>query len=450
MQTGTVGVRCAGAVSAAAVTRARRAAAICLAAAAGLAGCSLLRPPPAPPAAAPVAPVAVEPPPAPLASATHRFSFDPAHEDVVGVLQKTTASAEDTLPDIARRFNVGYEEIVRANPGVDPWLPGKDREIILPTRFVLPDAPRQGVIINVAAMRIYYYPKRAKGEPQVVVTHPIGIGKVGWQTPEGTTRIVARVKDPVWVPPVSVRKEHLENGDELPEKVPAGPDNPLGAYMFRLGWPSYLVHGTNKPYGVGMRSSHGCVRLYPEDIAILYETVPIGTPVRVVNQPVLLGWDNDTLYVQAYGALEDDTRDWQHGPKSLLRKAGKSPLWQKVRARDRDVDWQRARELSLQARGVPVPVTRRSAATLTTVLADAPRVRNALPTGATWDGRTELLVDERQYAEMIGQKEPTPPAPATPATPPKPPAPQVAPAARPAAASTARSSAGRIPAASAN
>ena len=393
-------------VSIAAAARAGRAAVACLATAAALAGCSLLRPPPGPSAAGPVAAAVVEPPLAPLGTATHRFSFDPAHEDVVGVLQKTTASADDTLPDIARRFNVGYEEIVRANPGVDPWLPGKDREIVVPTRFVLPDAPRQGVVINVAAMRLYYFPKRAKGEPQVVITHPIGIGKVGWQTPEGTTRIVARVKDPVWVPPVSVRKEHLENGDALPDKVAAGPDNPLGAYMFRLGWPSYLVHGTNKPYGVGMRSSHGCVRLYPEDIAILYETVPIGTPVRVVNQPVVLGWDHDTLYLQAYGALEDDKRDWQHGPASLLRKAGKSPLWQKVRAHDRDVDWERARALAQEPRGIAVPVSRRSEATLAAVLADAPRVRNALPVGATWDGRTELLVDERQYAEMIGQKEP--------------------------------------------
>ena len=407
MEMGAVSVRCAGAMSVAVVVRAwRAAAAACLAAAALLAGCSLLRPPPAAPAVAPVVPVVVAPPPAPLAAATHRFGFDPAHEDVVGVLQKTTAGADDTLPDIARRFNVGYEEIVRANPGVDPWLPGKDREIILPTRFVLPDAPRQGVVINVAAMRLYYFPKRAKGEPQVVVTHPIGIGKVGWQTPEGTTRIVARVKDPIWVPPVSVRKEHLENGDELPDKVAAGPDNPLGAYMFRLGWPSYLVHGTNKPYGVGMRSSHGCVRLYPEDIAILFDTVPIGTPVRVVNQPVVLGWDRDTLYLQAYGALEDDKRDWQHGPASLLRKAGKSPLWRKLRAHDRDVDWERARELSQEPRGIPVPISRRGEAALASVLADAPRVRNALPAGATWDGRTELLVDERQYAEMIGQKEP--------------------------------------------
>jgi L,D-transpeptidase ErfK/SrfK len=368
------------------------------------AGCSLLRPAPSPPAAGAVlAPVV---PQRPLGAATHRFEFDPAHEDVVGVLQTVVLSKEDTLPDVARRFNVGYEEMVRANPGVDPWLPGEGRAVIVPTRFVLPDAPREGIVINVAAMRLYYYPKRSKGQSQVVITHPIGIGKLGWQTPEGVTKVIARVKDPVWVPPQSVRKEHLENGDVLPPKVDAGPDNPLGAYMFRLGWPSYLVHGTNKPYGVGMRSSHGCVRLYPEDIAILYDTVPIGTAVRVVNQPYLLGWHGDALYVQAYGALEDDTRAWQNGPKSLLKKSGQTALWQRIRAHDAEIDWERARALSEAPRGVPVSVMKREAASMDSALAAALKVRNAIPEGATWDGSTGLLVDEEEFKQLIGEREP--------------------------------------------
>ncbi|HUO95283.1 MAG TPA: L,D-transpeptidase family protein, partial [Steroidobacteraceae bacterium] len=365
------------------------------------AGCSLLRPPPPRPTLA-TTPGPAAAPTLERAHATHEFKIDPAHDDVVGTLQVTTVGADDTLPDIARRFNVGYEEIVRANPGIDPWLPGAGREIVVPTRFILPDAPRDGIVINVAAMRLYYFPKHARGEPQTVITHPIGIGKVGWQTPEGVTKIVARVKDPIWVPPVSVRKEHLENGDVLPPKVPAGPDNPLGAYMFRLGWPSYLVHGTNKPYGVGMRSSHGCVRLYPEDIAILYDTVPIGTPLRVVNQPYLLGWQGDTLYVQAYGALEDDKRDWQHGPRSLARKGSRSPLWQRIKAHDAEIDWERARALADPARGIPVSVMKRDSDTLASVVASAHRVRNELPEGATWDGQSGLLVDEKQFAEMMG------------------------------------------------
>jgi L,D-transpeptidase ErfK/SrfK len=412
---------------------------------ASFAGCSLLRPPPEPPPPPAAAPPPVAAPVLPRAAATHRFTFDPARDDVVGAVQVTTAGADDTLPDIARRFNVGYEEIVRANPGVDPWLPGAGRDVIVPTRFVLPDAPREGLVINVAAMRIYYFPKRAKGELQTVITHPIGIGKVGWQTPEGVTKVVARVKDPIWVPPVSVRKEHLENGDVLPPKVPAGPDNPLGAYMFRLGWPSYLIHGTNKPYGVGMRSSHGCVRLYPEDIAILYEVVPIGTPVRVVNQPYLLGWQGETLYVQAYGALEDDKRDWQHGPQSLMQKTPRAPLWQRIKARDADIDWKRARALAEPARGIPVSVMRRDAGSVAAAVASAHRVRNALPEGATWDGQSGLLVDEKQFAEMIGSREPAA-APATAPAAADAPAPARAPppgsASAPAAASPSGAAAG--------
>ena len=368
-----------------------------------LAGCTLLRPLPPPPGPPPPAP-----PPRPVyerATATHQFTLAPGTDAVVGALMVTTTAADDTLPDLARRFNVGYEEIVRANPGVDPWLPGAGRDVVIPTRFVLPDAPHEGIVINVAAMRLYYYPKVARGAPPLVITHPIGIGKVGWQTPEGATRIVARVKDPVWVPPVSVRKEHLENGDVLPPKVAAGPDNPLGAFMFRLGWPSYLIHGTNKAYGVGMRSSHGCVRLYPEDIAILYETVPIGTPVRVVNQPLVLGWQQDTLYAQGYGVLEGDPRAKRQGPPVAPGKA-RSPLWRRIHAREADIDWELVKVLQTQPRGIPVSVIKRDAATLAQEVAVARHVSNELPTGATWDGQSGLLLDQQQFSEMIGAREP--------------------------------------------
>ena len=241
---------------------------------------------------------APEPPPLPLGEATHRFFVAP-DQDVVGQVQVTVAKHEDTFADIARRFNVGYTELVRANPGVDPWLPGEGTEIVLPTEFILPDAPREGLVLNLAQMRLYYYPKPKKDAPKdgpvEVVTHPIGIGKVGWATPEGTTKVVSHVKDPTWTPPVSVRKEHAKEGDILPPTVPPGPENPLGRHMMRLGWPSYLIHGTNKPPAVGMRASAGCVRLYPEDIAQIFEAVPDGTKVTVVNQPFLLGWQGDRL-----------------------------------------------------------------------------------------------------------------------------------------------------------
>jgi L,D-transpeptidase ErfK/SrfK len=197
-------------------------------------GCSLLQPKhqaPPPPPPAPVIPAT--PPPV----QTERFELAP-DQDIVGVVQTTKTTKEDTLTDVARRFNVGYEEIVRANPGVDPWLPGADKQIVVPTQYILPNAPREGVVINVAAMRLFYFPPHKKGEPQVVITHPIGIGKVGWSTPEGVTKIVRRQKDPTWTVPVSVIKEHRENGEELDRVIGPGPDNPLGRHAFYLQWPS--------------------------------------------------------------------------------------------------------------------------------------------------------------------------------------------------------------------
>src|SRR5277367_4819662 len=292
------------------------------------AGCSLFRPIPKEPPPE-VKPLPPPPKPAlPKPDQTHYFEVAP-NSDVVGYVQRTVIGKEDTLPDVARRFDVGYEEMLMANPGVDAWLPGVGREVVVPTQFVLPAAPHEGVVVNVAAMRIFYYPPHKKGEPQVVYTHPLGIGRVGWKTPEGTTRIVAREKDPVWVVPESVRKEHAEDGDMLPAVVKAGPDNPLGEYAFRLSWPSYLIHGTNKPYGVGMRSSHGCMRLYPEDIAVFYDLIPIGTKVTVVNQPYAFGWRDGTLYMQAYAVMEDDSRNWSKDRKRLLANL----LNQKLRAK---------------------------------------------------------------------------------------------------------------------
>lgn len=335
--------------------------------------------------------------------ATHRFEFDPANEDVLGLIQITTVGPDDTLPDIARRFDVGYEELVRANPGVDPWLPGAGREIVVPSQFVLPNAPREGIVINVPAMRLFYYPARKADEPATVITYPIGIGKVGWATPEGTTKVIARTQDPTWRVPVSVRKEHLEMGDELPAVVPPGPDNPLGKHSFTLGWPSYLVHGTNKPYGVGMRSSHGCIRLYPEDIEQLFETVPIGTKLRVVNQPYLIGRAGEDLVLQSYGALEDDKRAWDKSRRKLIEKAMPDGVRTTLKERALAIDWERVETLATDSRGVPVSVIAPEAS-LETVLAGARKVENVVPEGSNWDGVVE--VDEEKFQELLSDREP--------------------------------------------
>ena len=240
-----------------------------------------------------------------------RFVLSPG-SDVVGEVQVIRARHEDTFIDIARAYDLGFDELVQANPGVDPWLPGADTRIVLPTQFILPDAPRNGIVLNIGIKRIFFFPKAAPGESPMVITHPVGIGRDGWATPIGTTTVVAKVKDPIWTVPPSIRREHAEAGDPLPATVAAGPDNPLGAFALRLGFPSYLIHGTNKPSGIGMRVSHGCVQLFPEDIESLFSEVPVGTPVRIVNQPQLLGWHAGNLYLEVHPALEDDRR--KHGP----------------------------------------------------------------------------------------------------------------------------------------
>ena len=367
-----------------------------------LAGCTLFggrhAAPPAPPPAPPA------PPAEPLPVANERFELAPG-QDVVGGVQVVTASKDDTLTDIARRFNVGYEEILRANPKVDPWLPGEGREIVVPTEFILPDAPRTGIVINIAAMRIFYFPPAKRGDPQVVITHPIGIGKVGWRTPEGVTKIVRRQKDPTWRVPVSVRKEHHDNGDDLEPVIGPGADNPLGKYAFYLQWPSYLIHGTNKPAGVGLRSSHGCIRLYPEDIEQFFTLIPIGTEVRVVNQPFVFGWRDGQLYLQPFDVLEDDTRDWKKAQKKLLTRSLAARLQQQLRNAHEQVDWSLVSRLTVNPRGLPVPITI-SDASAEQIVAAAPRVQNVVPEGATWDGKSDLPMDEGSFRQILSEIEP--------------------------------------------
>jgi len=374
----------------------------------GLGGCQLMQrqhqePPPAPP-----------PPPAihdPVP--THLFTIGSADDEVVGELQVTKVMGEDTLPDIARRFNLGYEEISRANPGVDPWVPGEGREIVLPTQFVLPAAPREGLVINLAQLRVFYFPKVKDGEQQTVITHPIGIGKVGWQTPEGTTKVTGKRTNPTWFPPASVRKEHREAGDPLPSKVPPGPDNPLGAHMMTLGWPSYLIHGTNKPYGVGLRSSHGCIRFYPEDIAELYDKIPVGTKVTVVNQPFVFGWHDGALYVQAFPVMEDDQREHPRAADTLLNAAISDEMWQKVKYHGAAVDLELVNGLVSQPRGIALPVSRPKT-TVDGFVAASRHVENRVPAGANWNGSEEMYYTAEEFAAArAGTPLPKKPAPKT-------------------------------------
>ena len=226
--------------------------------------------------------------------------------DVVGETQVIEAQYEDTFIKLARRYNLGWEELIAANPGVDPWLPGEGTEIVLPTHFVLPKTPREGIVINLPELRLYYYPD---GESGRVFTHPISIGRMEWRTPLGRAEIIAKALNPTWYPPESIREEHAADNRFLPKVVPPGPDNPLGNHALRLSLPGYLIHGTNKPSGLGMRVTHGCIRMFPEDIEALFEDVPIGTPVRIVNQPYKLGWTDDGFYLEAHPPLDEHTVD---------------------------------------------------------------------------------------------------------------------------------------------
>lgn len=233
----------------------------------------------------------------------------PSGIDIFGQIRITQASRAETLLDIARQYDIGQIEILLANPKVDRWLPEDGATVILPSRYIIPQADRKGLVLNLPEMRIYYFPEPQKGEKPVVITHPVGIGRMDWVTPLGTSKIVEKKKDPTWIPPKSLQMDRIANGEQpYPSIVPPGPTNPLGRHAMRLsiGSGSYLIHGTIKPFGVGMRVSAGCVRMYPEDIEALFDKVPIGTQVQIVNQPIKLGWLLDSLFIELHPPLEED------------------------------------------------------------------------------------------------------------------------------------------------
>lgn len=275
-----------------------------------------------------------------------------ASGDMIGSLRVHRIVEDETLLQVARRHDLGYVELLAANPGVDPWIPDAGRHILLPTAHLLPQAARRGIVINLAELRLYLFGK----EGEVRATFPLGIGRQGWQTPEGETRIVAKRRDPVWVPPKSI----IEEQPDLPAAVPPGPNNPLGAYALNLDWPGYVIHGTNKPYGVGRRVSHGCIRLYPEDIAWLFDEVGIGTRVTIVDQPVKIGWSDGALYLEAHPTQS------QVDELETLRAPTPAPApglmdWARLYAGEdaERVDWARAESVVRERRGVPVRITRR-------------------------------------------------------------------------------------------
>jgi len=281
----------------------------------------------------------------------NHFVLESPEQSVIGMPQIVYPRADDTLSDLARSYGLGYDELIAANPTVDPWLPGTSTPVLLPTQYVLPDVPRKGVVLNIASKRLFYYPEVPEGQAQVVKTYPIGIGRVGWETPLGATKVVSKARDPHWYVPASVRREHVEQGNPLPAVVPPGPDNPLGSHVLKLDMPGYLIHGTNQPYGVGMRVSHGCVRLYPENIELLYELVEIGETVTIINEPFLIGGLDGQVYFEGHQPLEDDALSAEERLTSLFARY-KERSEAGLTKRDKD----HVRAIASVGRGVPARI----------------------------------------------------------------------------------------------
>jgi L,D-transpeptidase ErfK/SrfK len=266
----------------------------------------------------------------------------------IGAMRIYVTRENDTLVDIAVDEGLGFLELKAANPDVDVWAPAAGTRVTIPGMHLLPDVPEKGIVINLADMRLYLF---SAGD---VMSWPIGVGREGRITPLGVTHAVRKIKDPVWYPPDSVRLEK----PWLPAMVEPGPDNPLGDRAIYLGWPRYLIHGTNKPYGVGRRVSSGCIRMYPEDAQLLFELIQPGTPVLVVNQPVKLAWIDGVLFVEVHPTaaqqeqLEVDGSFTPEIPKDLTPR-----VLNAAKGRAASIDWNAVRAAGIQRLGYPVPVT---------------------------------------------------------------------------------------------
>ncbi len=289
------------------------------------------------------------------------WTLPPTGVDVFGQTKTIKVSSKDTLLDIARQYDIGQAEILIANPNVDRWLPNDDDEVVLPSRYIIPDVDRKGLVVNLAEMRIYYFPETKNGNKPVVTTHPVGIGRMDWVTPLGISKIVEKKKDPTWIPPKSLQMDRIANGEQpYPSIVPPGPTNPLGKHAMRLGITggSYLIHGTIKPFGVGMRVSAGCIRMYPEDIESLFNKISTGTQVRVINEPIKLGWVLDSLFIELHPPLEEDQEKYQNYElrvTNFINNFLSSP--RNKRVENLNIDQEALKKAIVEKSGIPVLIS---------------------------------------------------------------------------------------------
>jgi L,D-transpeptidase ErfK/SrfK len=290
-----------------------------------------------------------EDPSVPLQSDIDKHEFElSGDQTLIGEIAAVESRENDTLPDIARNYGLGYNDITAANAGVSAWTPRANSRVLLPLQFILPDAPHKGIVLNVANMRMFYYPRKQRNK---VYTYPVGIGRDGWNTPMGMTSVAVKTPNPDWHVPPSIHREHAAKGHHLPSVVRAGPDNPLGLYAMRLAIGSYLIHGTNKPFGIGMQISHGCVQMYPEDIEVMFKKTAVGTPVRIVHDPYLTAWHEDMLYLEANEPLEK----WASSKRQLKKQVSKE-LNKIAKQHKATVDWAKVDSVIQRADGIPTPV----------------------------------------------------------------------------------------------
>lgn len=268
-------------------------------------------------------------------------------DDVIGQLAVVKIEHGDTLPDIARHFSLGINEIGAANPGIDLWVPRAGERILLPLSFILPDAQRKGIVVNLASMRLFHF--KGEGRASMVSTYPIGIGTSERPSPTGPMYIERKKFRPTWYVPASIAEDHRKRGDPLPAKVPPGPLNPLGEYALYLSKSGYLIHGTNKPSSIGLRATNGCIRLYPEDIKRLFENTPVKTPVNIVNQPYLVGQRDGVVYLEVHNPGEDTAPIGLDKIYARLRNIEKKS--------GHTIDWKKVERAVDEARGIPVPIS---------------------------------------------------------------------------------------------
>ncbi|HEY5973339.1 MAG TPA: L,D-transpeptidase family protein [Geobacteraceae bacterium] len=278
----------------------------------------------------------------------HRFSVARGDDvdDVIGRLAVVRLEQGDTLPDLARHFGVGINAISDANPGVDVWVPETGKRVTLPLSFILPDAPRKGIVVNLATMRLFQF--KDDDGPLTVTTYPVGVGAKDRPTPTGQMHVARKASRPTWHVPASIAEDHRKKGDPLPAKVPPGPDNPLGEYALYLSKSGYLIHGTNKPASIGMKATNGCLRLYPENIEMLFQDTSVNTPVLIVNQPYLIGQRDGVLYLEAHTPLEGS------GAGELEKIYARLKTIENRAARA--LDWKKVKDVQAEARGIPVPI----------------------------------------------------------------------------------------------